>query len=84
MTPEEAEVLKYLTDKDWASTHQLARRLRKGLATMELAMRSLLSHGQVEEDAKRYYRITERGRKELADFDSHWEVKPFDGKRRII
>lgn len=84
MTPDEANVLRYLLLTEYRNTHEIARHFRLGLPVAELRMRSLLAHGQVEEDAKRYYRITELGRKELMKFDEQYRVKPFDGSRRPI
>ena len=79
MTPLEADILRYLEGKDWASTSGLARHFRKDLSGIELVMRSLLSHGHVEEDARRYYRAAQRGRDDLTVFDDHWIITPFDG-----
>lgn len=84
MTPEESEVLDYLGERNYASTHTLARRFRKTLDAIDLVMRSLLSHGQVEEDAKRYYRITEKGIEALDEFAKHFKIRPFDGTRRVV
>lgn len=84
MTPDEANILRYLEKKDWASTHGLGVRFRMGLTEIELVMRSLLSHGHVERDANRYYRATETGKEDLGRFDDHWIIKPFDGSRRLV
>ena len=82
MTPEESNILRYLEGKDYASTHQLAMRFRKRISAIELDLRSMLSHGHVEMDALQYYRISAKGRIDLVDFDRHWKITPFDGKRR--
>jgi len=84
MTPNEANVLRYLERQDWASTHGLAERFRMGLPEIELIMRSLLSHGHVQRDAKRYYRVSQQGKDDLGVFDDHWKIIPFDGSRRPI
>ena len=84
MTPTESNILRYLEAREWASTHGLARHFTLGLSSMELIMRSLLRHGQVEEDARRYYRITQHGKDSLTTFDDQWIIKPFDDSRRPI
>ena len=84
MTPTEGNILRYLEGKPWASTHGLARHFAMDLPGLELVMRSLLRHGQVEEDARRYYRITKLGGEELSRFDDQHIIKPFDGNRRLI
>ncbi len=84
MTPAESDILRYLETKDWASTHGLARHFTTGLPEIELTMRSLLRHGHVEEDARRYYRIIGQGKDDLTTFDDHFIIKPFDGSRGPI
>ena len=84
MTPQEAEILSYLGLSDYRSTHELARHFRCDLPGIELIMRSLLAHGQVEEDGRRYYRLNNRGRDDLIDFRDHWITKPFGEGRRPI
>ncbi len=84
MTPTEGNILRYLEGKPWASTHGLARHFTMDLPGLELVMRSMLRHGQVEEDARRYYRITQQGKDDLTQFDDHGIFVPFDGSRRSI
>ena len=84
MTPDEANILRYLDERPFASTHTVARHFRWGLPAAELRLRSLLAHGHVEEDARRYYRITQLGTDALTGFDDHWKIVPFDKSRRLV
>lgn len=84
MTPDEANLLRYLETREYASTHEVNRHFRWDLPAAEIRLGSLLSHSQVEVDARRYYRITAKGKEDLSVHDDHWTVKPFDGSRRYV
>lgn len=84
MTPDEANILRYLEGMAYRSTHEVARHFRWDLPAAEMRLRSLLAQGCVGEDARRYYGITANGLEALERFDNQWKITPFDGTRRVV